>query len=247
MLKLIALPGFESTIAKLDAANLAPVANESDTRKGGERKGGVVTAPKSFINGESKPTAGHFLGDKPQDDKIEPLDAAGFLAALKVAGRIKGITDPVKEKEDKILALRRYVGFSPGQPLGTQIDSARRKALTAIKGTAGGPMTQAEKRSAYASQAGYVKGAHDALATERANLEARIARADWWVVFLKNQSDFVKAGTPASEETLAKLAENPEAKESISAPSVWQQWHNAAVAEQNTADKLRAALADLPE
>lgn len=70
------------------------------------------------------------------------LDAAGFLLAIRNAGKIvrsneAGIpihlTDAAKERQDQIQAIAAFVGYDFGGAHGTQLDVARQKARFALK------------------------------------------------------------------------------------------------------------------
>ena len=71
---------------------------------------------------------------------VETLDAPSFVAAMRAAGMRAGKRDENLVKSDEIKALQSFVGYAFGEPHGTQVDNAKRKALLAIKGT--GPNVQ---------------------------------------------------------------------------------------------------------
>ena len=71
---------------------------------------------------------------------VETLDAPSFVAAMRAAGMRAGKRDENLVKADEIKALQSFVGYAFGEPHGTQVDNAKRKALLAIKGT--GPNVQ---------------------------------------------------------------------------------------------------------
>jgi hypothetical protein len=105
------------------------------------------------------------------------LDAAGFMAAIKVAGRRLNdfghpYTDQGQVRHDMIRAIASYIGYDPRGNFGAQDIAARAQAmrdLKVVKVTAGPPVL----RNASKSIAGYVHGMPDTRAKALSNLRAQ--------------------------------------------------------------------------
>lgn len=97
----------------------------------------------------------------------EKLSTTEFLQAIKDAGKRQGKFDQNLVKTDQIEALRNFIGYQYGEPHGTQLDNARRQALTKVKGT--GPSGAAMPQGA-----GFVAGMPDGRAKRRSDLQRRV-------------------------------------------------------------------------
>lgn len=73
---------------------------------------------------------------------VGSLDAAGFLLAMRDAGKIRkendrgvmvSLTDAAKEKADQIQAIAGFVGYDFGAPHGVQLDKARNAAQSKLR------------------------------------------------------------------------------------------------------------------
>lgn len=265
------LPGAETrslvrcTMDLFAALAARPVSTESSvTTDGGqklvkvERRGAVSTASAAALRGEAPAPAGHFLGaPAPSAAPAVKLTAQGFLDAIRNAGKVKPVQgaafhDTTKEKDDKIAALRAFTGYSPGQPLGVQIDNAIRAARRAVAKAKGGDpdagvVTQRDKRAAFASAAGYVAGSPEGRETRRRDLVRRLdqaLRAESLAEIVSRRLSDDPTALVSEREREVFRANAPETYAALSAalnnPGTWAQAHllEKAKAEQIEEDLL---------
>lgn len=119
------------------------------------------------------------------------IDAPAFTAAILAAGKTEaGNTDPLKKKTDEIKALDAYVGYKYGEPHGSQLDNAMRKARTAINGT----VVEAPKLAK--DIAGFVAGLPDNGKRETNNLAGRLQASVEAALDLRKQIERLNDGDP---------------------------------------------------
>lgn len=109
---------------------------------------------------------------------VEPLDAAGFMLAMRNAGKRPNkhgvlMTDQSLVRGDMIQAIAAYVGYDPMVSFGAQEQAARAKANRELSGRPIQGPTREEQRNASRSWAGYVHGMPDATQKRLADLKAR--------------------------------------------------------------------------
>ena len=176
----------------------------------------VSSVSEKALKGDAPPPAG--FGEK-QAPIIalavaqEPLGNQEFLLLIRDAGKRKSpegrpIFDSDGEKQDQKAALARFGGYSPGEPLGVQLDNAVRRARNALKLGGTGYASQGEKRSALRGVEGYIKGGVDAAATRKADLERRFAHARDASFILEAAIDAAASGGRLEGDLLKRLREH---------------------------------------
>jgi len=186
-------------------------------------RGGVSTASKALINGESKAPSGFMEGGAkapvvaPRPAPVAPvrLTHQEFLAALLASDKgKKGEGRLVVPSRDEVVAARRaavaaYVGLdgSGRLTLATQIDNAARSARSALKLGGAGYQSQNEKRSALASVSGWSAGAVDAAEVRKADLVRRREHSSRAVQLLRGAVGDITQGKALDAPTLTRLRE----------------------------------------
>lgn len=128
--------------------------------------------------GKRVPTEGGVVPSALDGIKVGSLDAAGFIAALRVAGFVPKVLEngttiqvPSGDKDriraDQRNALAAFVGFTT-EPIGVQVSNATRKAQYMLR-----PSVGSDRRTADPTLSGYVAGMPDHLAKQIEDLAGR--------------------------------------------------------------------------
>lgn len=152
------------------------------------KKVSVSSAPVNPMKHIPGPTSPSFRSR-------EKLTAKAFLDALRDAGKRNDKYDSNLEKQDKIEALSNFDRYFPGEPLGTQVDNARRKALTEVRGTGAAVPPKPSPNAR-----GYVPGTPDGKGRSKADLARRIQVSE------ERRDNFVKLGLNSSGKTANQYA-----------------------------------------
>lgn len=133
------------------------------------------------------------------------LNAAGFLLALRDAGKIRkanelgvmiSFTDHNKERSDQIQAIAAFVGYNFSGAHGVQLDVARQKAHFALR-----PMKTDSKVTA--TVAGFVAGMPSGTAKAVRDLEGRIRVATDLMLDLEKKAESFEEGSAERATNLA--------------------------------------------
>ena len=157
---------------------------QTSTRK----KVAVSSAPVNPNRNTPGPTSPAFRSR-------EKLDAKQFLDALRNAGKRNGKYDSNLEKQDTIEALSNFDRYFPGEPLGTQVDNARRKALTEVRGTGAAVPPKPSPNARV-----YVAGTPNGKGRSKADLARRIEVSE------ERRDNLVKLGLSSSGKTANQYA-----------------------------------------
>ena len=146
----------------------------------------------SKVNSNPEPTT----GPKVEVPYVEPLSHSEFLEAIRNAGVRNGKRDFNLVRSDEQAIIHRYCNYDYGQPFGTQLDNALRKARSALKPS--GPM----RLSVAPSVAGWIKGCPDPKERQRADVTGRIRAS------IQASCDYQKIINFAKDNLEIKNAEN---------------------------------------
>jgi len=168
-----------------------------------------IKAKKEIVTDSKPGVPGLAMGER------GTLDAAAFIAAVKVAGSRMGEADPISGRSmpytdagcvrnDLICAIHGYVGYDPTGNFGAQETAARAKAMRDLRiNVVHAGKERAIVKSAAASLHGFVAGLPDHAARQLADLRGQAVKEAEALAAFITLGD--KVGERTQDERLAHI------------------------------------------